>query len=110
MKVAIGGLAVWGIERKMGGEVSAGIEHALTHYTRRLRSSRPPLELPNLNGSTTAKGELHTFDLTVAPEVEAELEREAERQHTTLDEIAGHSVMVLLADLDRGEGATSPSP
>jgi hypothetical protein len=40
------------------------------------------------------------FELTVDPETEAVLEREALRQRTTISQLAAHTVLVYLAELE----------
>jgi hypothetical protein len=99
MKVNLGPLAREAIESRLGTDVSAGVQAALLHYARRVRSGQKPVPYPGfLEGSSTeAGGEL---DISVDPEVEQVLTDEMRRQGLSLDQVAAHAVFVYLADLD----------
>ena len=70
----------------------------MTHYTRRLNSNLKPVRPPDFGWVSIDAGDV--FDLTVAPELEAALEREAHEQKVSLDQILVHAVLVYLADLE----------
>lgn len=100
MKVELGKLACSGIEAHLGNDIPAGVRTALFHYARKLKAGRRPLALPRfLADAERGKSEL-AFDLTVDPETEAMLEREALRQRTTTSQLAAHTVLIYLAELE----------
>ena len=99
MRVALGKFAISGIEAHFGTDIVAAVQAALLHYTRRLKSRRPPVGVPRcLVQAPRAPGV--AFELTVAPETRAVLEREARRQQVPVGQILVHAVFVYLADLD----------
>jgi len=83
--------------------LNAVVQAALTHYTRRLGSHWQPVEMPSFMDARLSGGDL--LELTIAPELEAELEREADKQRVPLEEILRHAVLVYLADLDVAEAS-----
>ncbi|HEX5711809.1 MAG TPA: hypothetical protein VFX85_00680 [Solirubrobacterales bacterium] len=99
MRVSLGKFACSGIEAHLGEDIPAGVRTALSHYARKLKAGRGPLAPPTFLGDLTPPGAT-TFDLAVDPETEAVLDREAKRQGTTLSQLAAHTVMVYLAELD----------
>lgn len=100
MRVAIGTFARSGIEARFSSEAKAGVEAALRHYTRRLKSSSPPVPVPSFAPSARRQDAPRALDVTLAPEIEATLKDEARRQGVAMDLLAGHAVFVYLADLD----------
>lgn len=104
MRVALGTFIRSGIEAHFGSDVRAGIDAALRHYTRRLRSSRPPVGVPAFLRQEGSTGSGDAFDLEIAPEIEAALEREASRQRVSGEALLSHAVLVYLADLDANVG------
>jgi hypothetical protein len=107
MQVAVGSFTRQGIEDRLGPDLPAGVEIALLYYVGKLRSGRGAVSVPSFLQSTGFEGPVSEVDLNVGPEVEKALSVEAERQHTTVDRLAAHSVFVYLAELDRleAEGA-----
>ena len=100
MKIALGKFASSGIENHLGSDIPAGVRTATFHYVAQLRSGRPPMPfprfLPNLRPSEPGVD----VELTVDPETEALLEREARRQRTTASELVAHAVLAYLAELE----------
>jgi hypothetical protein len=108
LKVVIGPFALWGIRAQLGSDVGAGIETALSHYARRLKSGMPPREVPRFLRTPFDESDPvrsrpeggRTFHVAVDRETEAVLEREASRQGTSIDRLVDHTVMVFLADME----------
>jgi hypothetical protein len=100
MRVSLGKFACTGIEAHLGEDIPAGVRTALSHYVRKLKAGRGPLAAPTFLGDLTPSEPQATFDLALDPETEAMLDREAERQGTTQSQLAAHTVMVYLAELD----------
>jgi hypothetical protein len=100
MRIALGKLACSGIEAHLGDDIAAGTRKALFHYTRKLKSGRRPLPSPAFLACDARREPAIAFDLSVDPETEAMIEREALRQRTTTKCLAAHSVLVYLAELD----------
>jgi len=103
MQVVVGPFARQGIEDRLGPDLPAGLEIALLHYVGKLRSGRGAPSFPSFLQSTGIEGPVAEVELNVGPEVEEVLSSEAERQHTTVDRLAAHSVFLYLAELDRLE-------
>jgi len=108
MRVVLGTFACTGIEAFLGRDIAAGVQAALRHYTRRSRVDArgarvlAPLSEPALAGSGA------DLELSVDPEVEAALEREASASGgMSVDQVVAHAVLVYLADLDRASGPGS---
>jgi hypothetical protein len=114
VKVALGRFARSGIETRLGGDVSTGVQLALHHYARRLRSARRPIDAPHFASDTVPSEGATMIDVTLDPEVQAVLEQEARRQQLPLEQILHHAVLVCLADFDFGReaggGAVSADP
>jgi hypothetical protein len=100
MRVALGKFACLGIETQLGNDIAAGTRKALFHYARKLKAGRRPVVPPRFLVDQGPQEPQAAFDLTVDPETEAMLEQEALRQHTTLSQLAAHTVMVYLAELE----------
>jgi hypothetical protein len=100
MRVALGGFARSGLEARLGEDLAAGVRAALVHYTRRLRSGRKPVELPRFRVERQPDVPAIDFELSIDPEIERALERETQRQGTSLEQLTTHAVFVYLADLD----------
>lgn len=114
MKIALGRFARSGIETRLGGDVSVGVQLALHHYTRRLRSARRPIDPPHFGSTQSPSDPAGTVEVTLDPEVETVLEQEARRQQLPLEQILRHAIFVCLADFDfgpeSGGGAVSAGP
>lgn len=100
MKVTLCTYTRDGAESELGPDLAATVQAALSHYSDKLRSGRPPLAPPRFIVSRREDSESEVLDLVVAPEVEAALEHEASRQDVDLEALAAHSVLVYLAELD----------
>jgi hypothetical protein len=100
MRVALGKLACSGIEAHLGDDIPAGTRKALFHYARKLKAGRRPLAQPRFLDDMSAPETAVAFELTVDPETEAMLEQEALRQRTTIGQLAAHTVLIYLAELE----------
>jgi hypothetical protein len=98
VRIALGKFARSSIEEVLGSDLHAGIQTALIHYTRRLSSNLKPVRPPDF-GWVSVEG-ADVFEVTVAPELQTVLEREAFEQEVPLDQILVHAVLVYLADLE----------
>jgi hypothetical protein len=97
VNVELGKLACNGLSVHFG-DVEAGARKALLHYVYKLRTGRKPVAAPRfLKQPPDAEAK---FDLTLDRESEAMLAEEAVRQHTTVDRLATHAVMIYLAELE----------
>jgi hypothetical protein len=100
MRVALGKFACSGIETHLGDDIPAGTRKALFHYTRKLKAGRKPIAPPRFLADQAPQEAEIAFDLAVDPETEAVLEQEALRQRTTVSQLAAHTVLVYLAELE----------
>ena len=114
MKVLLGPLAKSGLETRVGSNLPAAINAALVYYVGKLNSGRPPARIPDFlkvqgdpedeEGSTTADMAAGpprpVVEVPVDERIEAALASDAERQGVSLSELAGHAVLVYLAELD----------
>lgn len=100
MRVALGKFACSGIETHLGDDIPAGVRTALFHYVSKLKAGRGPLASPRFLADLAAPEPQVAFDLKVDAETEAMLGQEAARQGTTLSQLAAHTVMVYLAELE----------
>jgi hypothetical protein len=105
MKVVISPFALWGIQAQVGSDMGAGIETAVVHYARRLKSKTPPLPLPKFRladcDEDRREQDGRVFHIAVDNETEKILRREAFRRGASLDCLVDHTIMVFLADLER---------
>jgi hypothetical protein len=108
MRIALGTFACNGIEAQLGGDLGAAVQAALCHYAGKLRSGRPPIGPPGFARPVSAADTAVALDLTVDTETEALLEREAARQKTSVSQLAAHTVLVYLAELDFLSAPTRP--
>ena len=100
MRVALGKLACSEIETHLGDDIPAGVRTALFHYARKLKAGRRPISPPRFLDDMAPQESAVAFDLAVDPETEAMLEQEALRQRTTIGQLAAHTVLVYLAELE----------
>ena len=103
MQVAVGPFTRQGIEERFGPDLPAGVEIALLYYVGKLRSGRGAPGFPSFLQNVGFEDPVAEVELSVGPDVERVLSIEAERQHTTVDRLAAHSVFLYLAELDRLE-------
>jgi hypothetical protein len=102
VKISLGTFACNEFEAHWGSELAIGVRAAIADYMGRLDSDSPPLAVPRLPGdSASTKSVAVAFELPVDEETWEVLEREAARQQTTVSELAAHSVMLYLAEIDR---------
>jgi hypothetical protein len=100
VRIALGTFAWSGVEAYLGSDLRAGAQAALSDYVRRVDAGSPPIGFPAF-GLSTATDSAVSFDLPVDAHTLAVLEREATRQGATVSQIAAHSVLLYLAELDR---------
>jgi hypothetical protein len=105
MRIAIGPLARSGINAQFGGDTEAGLRAALFHYAAKLRSGRGSVEYPSFLQDEGFSGSEASTEVEIDGDVEKAIEVEAERQGRTTAELAGHAVLVYLAELE-AVGAT----
>ena len=107
----LGKFARSGIESLIGSDVAAGVQAALLHYARRLRSDLRPVKFPRFCRGLQQETVEMVFDIPLDPYVQQSLELEVQRQGASLEELASHAVLVYLADLDRAIGMDArPAP
>jgi len=100
MKVPLGTFTCNGIEAYLDADIAASVRAALSDFTQRLESGRAvdlprtPLELVSADPATTV-------DVTLDERTWQLLQGEARRQSTTVGQLAAHSVLIYLAELDR---------
>jgi hypothetical protein len=83
----------------LGSDLALGVREALANYRRQLDSESPPPPVPRF--AVDAMQRVKDFDLALDEETWEGLEREAARQGVTVSELATHSVLVYLAEIDR---------
>jgi hypothetical protein len=101
VKIALGTFACNGIETHLDADVAAGVRAALSDFTQRLESGRSPLSLPGGPLDAIPAEPAVAVDLPLDERTWLLLRREARRQGTTVGQLASHSVLVYLAELDR---------
>lgn len=101
MKISLGTFACMGVEAHLGSDLAVGVREALANYTRQLNSDSPPPAIPRFAANAVSGRPAKDFDLPVDEKTWEELEREAARQGITVSELAAHSVLVYLAEIDR---------
>ncbi len=123
MRVVVGALARTGLESRVGPDIPAAINAALVYYVGKLCSGRGPAKYPkflakrgNVDGrgpGSPPAGESANpeaeVEVQVDERIEAALVREAARQGVSAPDLAGHAVLVYLAELDL-IGDPSPAP
>jgi hypothetical protein len=105
MRLVLGTFARRGIEACSGGDIAAGVRAALRHYTNeggsRLKGAYR--ETPRFIRTSASSGKRPEagVELSVDPDVQAALEREASQSAgVSVEQIATHAVLAYLADLD----------
>jgi hypothetical protein len=111
MRVAVGNLAKTGLEARVGPDIPAAVNTALVYYVGKLSSGRGPAKFPKFllvkgdgSSETTASedgaADRPEIEVEVDERIEAALFTDAERQGVSPSALAGHAVMVYLAELD----------
>lgn len=110
MKVEVGSFAREGLETRVGPDLGAAINAALVYYVGKLRSGRIPAPYPRFlrEGAEAGRAEERfvvrrteaLIEVSVDERIEAALDTEAGRQGVSVTQLAGHAVMVFLAELD----------
>ncbi len=101
VKVPLGTFACNGIEAYLDADLTAGVRAALSDFTQRLESGRAPVDLPREPLGAVSVEPAVAVDLPLDERTWQLLQREARRQSTTVAQLAAHSVLVYLAELDR---------
>lgn len=100
MKVALDPFVLGSLEARFAAEPARGVEAALRHYERRLRSQSPPAEVPLFMRGIGVESETATeIQASVTYDVFMALSREARRQEVDLDRIVAHAIFVFLHDI-----------
>jgi hypothetical protein len=114
MRVVVGPLAKSGLESRVGPNLPAAINAALVYYVGKLSSGRGPVQFPKFlamqgdqrngaapstDGSPSANARPEV-EVDVDERIEAAICTDAERQGVSPTELAGHAVLVYLAELD----------
>lgn len=121
MRVTLGTLAKSTLEERVGPDASAAINLALTYYVEIRDRGRAPVKFPKFlrereqgGAAERPSGRAPAFvddrreiEVEVDARIEAALCRDAERQGVSSGDLAGHAVLVYIAELDRvGEDAS----
>jgi hypothetical protein len=101
VKIPLGTFACNGIEAYLDADIAAGVRVALSDFTQRLESGRPPLDLPRTPLEPLSAEPAVAVDLSLDERTWQLLQHEARRQDTTISQLAAHSVLIYLAELDR---------
>jgi hypothetical protein len=101
VKIPLGTFACNGIEACLDSDIAAAVRAALSDFTQRLESGRAPVDLPRGPLGPASAEPAMAVDLPLDERTWQLLQREARRQGATVSELAAHSVMVYLAELDR---------
>jgi len=90
-----------GVEAHLGSDLAIGVREALANYRRQLASDTPPPTIPRFAAGALPAQPVKDIDLPLDVETWEALEREAARQGITVSQLATHSVLVYLAEIDR---------
>jgi hypothetical protein len=101
VKVPLGAFACNGIEAFLDTDLAAGARAALSDFTQRLESGCAPVPLPTAPLGLASAEPSTAVDLSLDERTWQLLRREARRQGMTIAQLAAHSVLVYLAELDR---------
>jgi hypothetical protein len=101
VKVALGTFACNGIEACLNSDLPTGVRAALSDFVQRVDAGRPPQSVPVGLPGSQASEPARSLDLPVDDHVWDVLESEATRQGASVSQLAAHSVLVYLAELDR---------
>jgi hypothetical protein len=101
VKISLGTFACNGIEAYLDADITAGVRAAIRDFTQRLESGRAPITLPKGPLGSASAETTTAVDLPLDERTWQLLSHEARRQSTTVAQLAAHSVLVYLAELDR---------
>jgi hypothetical protein len=96
----LGTFACFCMETRFGPDLSTGVQVAVRHYTRRLRSGRRPVPVPRFLREEAQQGGRIELDVPFEPDLQELLEREAREHKVVVGQLLSHAVFVYLADLD----------
>lgn len=100
MKIALGEFAREGLEGSLSSDLVTGVRIALSDFAQRVGDGLRPPSIPA--GALEACAEpAVAIELPLDERAWEALEREAARQNATVGQLAAHSVLVYLAELDR---------
>jgi hypothetical protein len=102
MRVALGTFAKSALETHLGPDIPAAVNTALTYHVDKLSSGRGVVSFPKV--APVAIHDRPLVDVEVDKRVEAALCSDAQRQGVSPTDLAGHAVLVYLAELDRVGG------
>lgn len=113
MKVVVGPLAQSGLESRVGPNLPAAVNTALVYYVGKLNSGRRPAAFPKFlstqgnsddpegavpgEAGSSARPEI---EVEVDEQIEAALFTDAANQGVSPTDLAGHAVLVYLAELE----------
>jgi hypothetical protein len=101
VKVPLGTFACNGIEAYLDADIATGVRAALSDFTQRLESGRPAVAVPRTSLEAVPAEPAMAVELPIDERTWQLLRREAHRQGSTVSELAAHSVLLYLAELDR---------
>lgn len=114
MRVALGNLAKTGLETRVGPDIPAAVNTALVYYVGKLSSGRGPAKFPkfllskgdpggsdgaSVEGAPTPEPRAEV-EVEVDERIEAAIFTDAKRQGVSPTDLAGHAVLIYLAELD----------
>jgi hypothetical protein len=99
MKVALGSFAQSALSAHAGPDISGAVNAALIYHVEKLTSGRGTVAFPRF--ASPLGDERPQLEIDVDDQVEAALLGDARRQGVSPPELAGHAVLVYLAELDR---------
>jgi hypothetical protein len=109
MRVALGTFAKSALEMQVGPDIPMAINTALVYHVDKLDSGCATVRFPKfVSPSVPGRSQV---EVEVDERVEAALRSDAGRQGVSPTDLAGHAVLVYLAELDRvGDGWALASP
>lgn len=100
MRISLGTFLRFGYESELGDDLASSVRTALGHYSDKLRSGEALAPPPRFLSEAAAPTDGYRLDLSLDPDIEAALEREAARQGVDVATLVNHSLHIYLADLD----------
>jgi hypothetical protein len=101
VKIPLGTFACNGIEAYLDADIATGVRAALSDFTERLESGHAPVDVPRAPLEAGSPKPAVAVDLSLDERTWQLMRREARRQGTTISQLAAHSVLIYLAELDR---------